>query len=361
MSAPAISQSIQHSDEPRAIPPLLESKNAPAAPSVVGQRFANLDQWRGWALVLVLVNHGFKWTGNVEGLGRVGVNLFFVISGLLTAMSLLSLQRKGKNYILGLIQKRAWRLIPTLLIFVTIYAVVRGFLGLGWAAPEYLKPFYMNYIVPEAGLGHLWSIACEMHFYLLSPFLFWLGTKRRGGAAFLWMLFGVLCVFQGIHILLRAGMLSGVSDTLNHLKFDYKYTTHVAVWPMLLGFLWYLHGLRFPGRIDEFLSAHLTKLVVLAHVGIVVALCLQDSYLTVLVSLFLIPVLLITFQNGRAVDGKPGATLVWIGQRTFSIYLFQQMLTLGLPGPEEWRPLGALLAIPIGALFYELVEKRFIR
>src|SRR5438128_7181371 len=47
-----------------------------------------LDQWRGLALALVLVSHGFFLTGRVPGVGRVGVNLFFFISGILVFRSL---------------------------------------------------------------------------------------------------------------------------------------------------------------------------------------------------------------------------------------------------------------------------------
>ena len=47
-----------------------------------------LDQWRGLALVLVLISHGFFLTNRVNGIGRVGVNLFFFISGILIFRSL---------------------------------------------------------------------------------------------------------------------------------------------------------------------------------------------------------------------------------------------------------------------------------
>ena len=47
-----------------------------------------LDQWRGLALVLVLISHGFFFTDRVNGIGRVGVNLFFFISGILVFRSL---------------------------------------------------------------------------------------------------------------------------------------------------------------------------------------------------------------------------------------------------------------------------------
>jgi hypothetical protein len=47
-----------------------------------------LDQWRGLALVLVLISHGFFFSDCVHGIGRVGVNLFFFISGVLVFRSL---------------------------------------------------------------------------------------------------------------------------------------------------------------------------------------------------------------------------------------------------------------------------------
>src|SRR5215469_4204546 len=47
-----------------------------------------LDQWRGFALLLVLVSHGFFFTNMVNGIGRIGVNIFFFISGILVFRSL---------------------------------------------------------------------------------------------------------------------------------------------------------------------------------------------------------------------------------------------------------------------------------
>ena len=57
------------------------SDSANTTPSPVSERerlgSIALDQWRGLALGLVLISHGFYFTGHAEGLGRVGVNLFF--------------------------------------------------------------------------------------------------------------------------------------------------------------------------------------------------------------------------------------------------------------------------------------------
>src|SRR5438270_6343993 len=70
--------------------PVLEAGPAPsgANPGSPKGNSASLDQWRGLALVLVLISHGFFFTGKVNGIGRVGVNLFFFISGILVFRSL---------------------------------------------------------------------------------------------------------------------------------------------------------------------------------------------------------------------------------------------------------------------------------
>ena len=64
------------------------SATPPPAPEEDRAGSVALDQWRGLALVLVLISHGFLFTGRVNGLGRVGVNLLFFISGILVFRSL---------------------------------------------------------------------------------------------------------------------------------------------------------------------------------------------------------------------------------------------------------------------------------
>ncbi len=45
--------------------------------------------------------------------------------------------------------------------------------------------FFANYVHHSSPLAHLWSISCEMQFYLVSPLLFWLGT--RAGLTLVWL------------------------------------------------------------------------------------------------------------------------------------------------------------------------------
>jgi len=196
-----------------------------------------------------------------------------------------------------------------------------------------------------------------MHFYLISPVLFWIGTRGKTGALAFWGLFLIFCGLAAAHVLHTFD--PNPSPLAKSLLWN-KYHTHVAVWPMLLGFGWFLHRFRFPEWAAVHVRKYITALMFIAHAVLIGVLWFGSPALTVLASLGLIPLLLFTFQENRALDGKLGVALVWIGQRTFSIYLIQQMLTLNPSTPDAWRPLGALLAIPIGAIFYVFVESRFI-
>jgi len=77
-----------------------------------------LDQWRGLALVLVLVSHGFFHTNRVNGIGRVGVQLFFFISGMLVFRSLSRFRSESRfEYARSFWVRRLRRLYPAMLAY----------------------------------------------------------------------------------------------------------------------------------------------------------------------------------------------------------------------------------------------------
>ena len=78
-----------------------------------------LDQWRGLALILVLISHGFFFKERDNGIGRVGVNLFFFISGILVFRSL-SRARAATDWerTRSYWRRRLRRLYPALLAYV---------------------------------------------------------------------------------------------------------------------------------------------------------------------------------------------------------------------------------------------------
>src|SRR5581483_12088317 len=163
--------------------------NPPPASS--GGNSTALDQWRGLALVFVLISHGFHFTGRVDGIGRVGVNLFFFISGVLVFKSLTGHRdATNRERAMHFWHRRLRRLYPALLAYliamIPIVYLLQNVPDAITASPrDYWRgfPFALiygiNYWPPAAAmsLGHLWSVACAMQFGLGN----FAARARRGG------------------------------------------------------------------------------------------------------------------------------------------------------------------------------------
>jgi peptidoglycan/LPS O-acetylase OafA/YrhL len=117
--------------------------------------------------------------------GWIGVQVFFVLSGMFITESLLKSKRRiGSlgDYLGYFFEKRMLRLFPLYYGFLLVLGVIYLFIGRGheflWQAP-FLFTYTSNLsemINPTGfipGAGHLWSLGVEWQFYLLWPFLVW--------------------------------------------------------------------------------------------------------------------------------------------------------------------------------------------
>ena len=320
-----------------------------------------LDQWRGMALVLVLVAHAFHESGRVDGLGRVGVNLFFFISGILVFRSLASSQTLGAEmFVRSFWFRRMRRLYPALLAYVWLLCLTKllllcrppsrfdyGFEKFFEAAPWIL--FYCsNYLsFGPPVLGHIWSLACEMQFYLLAPMLY-LGGGRTASRRNL--------VFGGLLFLLVVMGLAGASILANPLSGN-KYHFEFAVWPMMAGFFCEYkknYFASFPHWLATWtfwpVIAICTASLLLMVLGFKVKLLVVATG-----ALLLLPCWL-AYTLHKPIPSSTGQTLRWLGERTYSIYLWQQPFTICFFLPVPWWPVGALLSIPVGALWFRWFE-----
>jgi peptidoglycan/LPS O-acetylase OafA/YrhL len=148
--------------------------------------FGSLDGLRGISIVAVIWHHAGGHVDGILGRGRLGVQLFFAISGLLITTLLLREQRKN-----GSVSLRGFYIRRTLRIFPLYYAVLALYVALVWtvehsAAPRAQffanLPFYATYtsnwfVDLESGnrviFYFAWSLATEEQFYL-----FWPSTVR---------------------------------------------------------------------------------------------------------------------------------------------------------------------------------------
>jgi peptidoglycan/LPS O-acetylase OafA/YrhL len=333
----------------------------PASSSVVGNSKA-LDQFRGLALIMVLVSHGFFYTGLVDGIGRVGVNLFFFISGILVFRSLTSSSAIRKHRLaaaLTFYRKRFVRLFPALATYLAIMTpVVYLFQQTLSLAPhssfaEYVRslPIALLFAVDydhaaPATLGHLWSVSVEMQYYLLAPAILFIGGKSFRQRLFVWGT--LLCIF----------MFLSVSEPTRN--FNEKYQFQVAVWPMLLGFLGeYVRG--YLPEIPATRARTVIRMVWLSLLSIFFVMIFTHNKTTMIEAgaSIIIPCYL-SYAARISLPGFVGRGLTWLGERTYSIYLWQQPFTLCHYFPDIFDPLGALISIAIGAVSYEFTEEPFL-
>lgn len=138
-------------------------------------RVPGLDGVRAIAVLGVIASHS-----GLFGLGWVGVDIFFGLSGYLITGILLDAKLPGipaRRYFVPFYMRRVLRILPLAWAFILIVAAVRG----QWSG----VPWYMGYLVnwlptspPPRDLGHYWSLAVEEQFYLLWPAVVFLASRK---------------------------------------------------------------------------------------------------------------------------------------------------------------------------------------
>lgn len=148
---------------------------------ILRRQMPELDSIRGIAILAVVIYHGFYWQVNLTHFarwqsilltlawpGRLGVNLFFVLSGFLITGLLLDSKSKP-DYYKRFYVRRALRIFPAYLAILFVLAAVRyapvSFLALSLAYLSNLTPLFGVAIAYPV----LWSLAVEEHFYFVWP------------------------------------------------------------------------------------------------------------------------------------------------------------------------------------------------
>jgi len=261
------------------------------------QRIPTLDGWRAVAILLVVAHHVGRSLGNeswVVWRGVIGVDVFFAISGLLITSQLLQDGGLRQFYI-----RRAFRILPP----AVLYLVVVLLLGLTNGA-DFLHCFLIsrNYSAGTMFTGHFWSLSLEEQFYLVWPILLLWSGKRAPAVGLAGIV--AVCVWR-----YYAWWHVGAFYTHTEQRCD------GLLWGCLTAF-WLRDAKCRIGRI-------------------VSAMCIAGAIAVWSVPVFLplMPALLAmgvlgtvrspSWAFSRLLDCK---ILVWIGQRSYGIYLWQQLL-----------------------------------
>ncbi len=169
------------------------------APVRDNQRYMpGLDGLRALAVASVVAYHvDLGWA---QG-GLLGVGVFFTLSGYLITDLLLGQQEStGRLRLADFWLRRARRLLPGLLVMLVVVVAwvtlldrpllpaVRGavvasafYVTNWWLIAQHSS--YFAQFGPPSPLGHLWSLAVEEQFYLIWPWLLWIGLRWRRSRA----------------------------------------------------------------------------------------------------------------------------------------------------------------------------------
>jgi peptidoglycan/LPS O-acetylase OafA/YrhL len=157
-------------------------KSTPNHQPLLRKVMPELDSIRGLAILGVVVVHGFYYvTGTgvfhspiakaviyASMPGRMGVNLFFVLSGFLITGILID-SRNEPNYYRRFYIRRALRILP---VYYLLLAVLLLMGASNWPFVA-LSAVYLSNMAPLFGIplaySVLWSLAVEEHFYLFWP------------------------------------------------------------------------------------------------------------------------------------------------------------------------------------------------
>jgi peptidoglycan/LPS O-acetylase OafA/YrhL len=191
-------------------------------------RISSVDIFRGFAILPVVLFH----FNNTLPFGYLGVDLFFVISGLLVG-SILITQYKSRNKInfFQFVLQRGFKIWPSYYSFFIVGTILGMVLLEGspkWEVFRWGKDlfrylfFYQNYTGKPFhwSFDHVWSLCIEEHFYILLPILFII-------TAIIFRNNFRMLLFRNHHGLIVTGILYlNFSAIILHLDFETYSATH---------------------------------------------------------------------------------------------------------------------------------------
>lgn len=167
-------------------------------------RLPFLDGWRGASILLVLAGH-FLNISSFEA-GKLGVELFFVLSGRLMAEILFIQQMPLRQFY----PRRIARIYPALLVMVLVatLALMRSDLAIG---PKYAAAAILLVYNYAAALGyhagavdHIWSLCVEEHAYITLGLIAAISAHRPRLA---WALILTLCLLAMVNGVISTAVL----------------------------------------------------------------------------------------------------------------------------------------------------------
>jgi peptidoglycan/LPS O-acetylase OafA/YrhL len=345
-----------------------------------------LDGWRAVAIALVLLDHAgdrilaqlarlglpigslsrATLTGTKEAVGLFGVHIFFSLSGYLITSRLIQEASRRPVSLKAFYLRRVFRIQPAALTYLLVIGALSlaGVLAVSLGAWRSALLCYANLYSGEMAwyTAHFWSLSIEEHFYLVWPLIFvLLGERRRLGGAL--ALVFALSVWQAVSIKFQIAMTSAwivrtdmqaeylmcgcalaIARSSSRWKPTMARLTGSA--PLSLGLVLMTAAALIP--VSDWKVAQVLRSTGAAATAIVLAATSTQTQT----------------WFARLLELRP---LVWLGRRSYSLYLWQQLFiawddkrapALGL---LQSFPMNLTCALVAASASYYLIEQPAIR
>ena len=338
---------------------------------------------RALAVLAVIAYHlGLGWAPG----GMLGVGVFFTLSGyLITDLLLGQHEATGRLQLADFWRRRARRLLPALAVLLVVIAAwvtlldrpelsaLRGVVlaAVGNVTNWWLIAQHSSYFAqfgPPSPLGHLWSLAVEEQFYLVWPWLLWLGLRWARGRRGTRMRLAAATLLLASLSAIEMAMLyrPGYDPTRIYDGSDTR--AFALLIGAALAFVWPSRHLR--GGITSGARRILDGAGVTGLAVIVVLVCCTNDYsaflyrggmvlLSVATALVVGTAASPASRIGRALGWRP---LRWLGVRSYGIYLWHYpIIVLTTPvGGQDTVARGALqvaASIGVAELSWRYIEE----
>jgi peptidoglycan/LPS O-acetylase OafA/YrhL len=296
----------------------------------------SLDGLRCFSILCVIithinVTHGIivdpRLTPYVNS-GLFGVRVFFVISGfIITNLLLREDAARGAISLRNFYIRRALRILPLAYLFLITLVVLNSCWNLGLRSIDFVASFcfFKNIRVATRGYTeHFWSLSVEEQYYLIFPFLLTRGTKT-----YLVICLCFLGLYFGNNFLSHLWHISGTGG----IKPVGDIIFSISTVSILIGSLTSVVLFKQEHRIRNISwNTALLTLVQLSAMLLAFFLYADNRYLglmsflsSCLIALTLL--LLVSFAQGPVYAILNCRPIVFIGKLSFSLYIWQQLLT----------------------------------
>ncbi len=308
------------------------------------------DGWRGIAISFLLIGHFFdiEWIWE----DRLGVDIFFVLSGMLMSKILFEKRLNLKDFYI----RRFSRILPVLFLFVFVVYIFETIVGHEYLTREifanltFIRTYYPS--VPHiwdvnTPTGHLWSLNVEEHAYVLMSVMTVIFLRNKLAATCLVML-GFLSIAICFYKYLNLEN-SGLENSVE----VFRIRTECAI-----SFIFLSAGYNL---IKNSLALRVHAIIPFLTFGAVI-LCYIVKPVPGWLSFSLAPILLAFTVNHLEDTSGLFRNLLslkylrLLGVWSYSIYLWQQLFyqySYKLPGGELS---GFILSIIVGAISFHLYE-----